>query len=215
MTTTNGSPPTADGAAGLPEPVLLEIESHLKAREAHRDRLSDRARGLRRRAQAVMQRLHGVGAPAAELEALRSELAALGGGADGPLGGDASVVLDALQEAVEALLLAAVVAGTPPPTPAGLQVPPEVYLLGLGDLVGEIRRLTLRALAEDRPEAALALLHLMETYYQQLNRFEAPRRIVALKPKQDTARALLERTRGEVTLGLLLARARRREEPGT
>ncbi|MHB8351653.1 MAG: hypothetical protein ACYDFT_03040, partial [Thermoplasmata archaeon] len=202
--------PTGEAGSGLPETVLLEIEEHLKARETRRDLLYERARSLRRRAQGVMQRIHGAGAPPEQFEELRSDLRALGRAADGPLGADASVVQDALQEAVEALLLGAVVAGTAPPTPAGLGVPPEVYLLGLGDLIGEIRRLVLRALAEERTEEALGLLNLMETYYQQLLRFEAPRRIVALKPKQDTARALLERTRGEVTLGLLLARVRTR-----
>lgn len=207
----HGSPPTVEIDPGLPETVLLEIEAHLKARESRRDLLYERARHLRRRAQRVMQRIHGAGVVPEELEELRSELRTLGAGsADGPPGGDAAVIQDALQEAVEALLLGSVVGGTDPPTPSGLGVPPEVYLLGLGDLVGEIRRLALRALAEERTEAALALLNRMETYYQQLLRFEAPRSIVALKPKQDTARALLERTRGEVTLGLLLTRAQTR-----
>jgi translin len=47
----------------------------------------------------------------------------------------------------------------------------------------------------------------MESLYHTLLGFETARAIVSLKPKQDTARALLERTRGEVTMARLLHRA--------
>ncbi|MGI0151588.1 MAG: hypothetical protein ACREC5_06605, partial [Thermoplasmata archaeon] len=187
MTTTPGSPPTGEESLGLPEPVLLEIEERLKAREQRREVLYERARRLRRRAQGAVHRMHRGSLPPGELAELRTELAELGGGADGGPGEDAGVVHDALQEAVEALLLGSVLSGESPPSPSELGVAPEVYLLGWGDLIGEIRRLTLRALSEGKAEEARARLELMETHCHQLLRFEAPRRIVSLKPKQDTA----------------------------
>ena len=48
----------------------------------------------------------------------------------------------------------------------------------------------------------------MEELTQALLRFDTSRAIVQLKPKQDQARTLVERTRGEVVMARFLARAR-------
>lgn len=190
----------------LPERELKAVEAHLERRERERDRLFERARALRRHAQAAMTRLHDARASAAELDALLAEGRALARSVAGSP--DAGLAQDALQEYVEASLLSAVRDGAPFPTPRALGVGPEAYLLGLGDLVGELRRLALSALGEHRVEEAARLAALMEAVYRTLMRFEAPRGIVALKPKQDQARGLLERTRGELALARLLERAR-------
>lgn len=128
--------------------------------------------------------------------------------------GDEGLAHDAFQESVEATLLGAVVAGAPLPGPSELSVDPELYLLGLGDLVGELRRLVLGRLNAGDLAGADRYLRLMETLYRTLMRFDTTRAIVALKPKQDTARALLERTRGEVTMARLLARVGPPSGPG-
>jgi translin len=120
---------------------------------------------------------------------------------------DAGPVESALQECVEALLLAAVLDGQPLRGPSELGVDPEPFLLGLGDLVGELRRRVLHELSSGELATAEHHLALMESLTLALARFEAPRSIVALKPKQDQARAILERTRGDVTLARLLDRA--------
>jgi translin len=124
--------------------------------------------------------------------------------------GDASLAHDALQEAVEACLLYAIVAGEALPTPEELGVDPEEYLHGLGDLAGEIRRLALERLAAGDPEGAQRRLREMEAVYRALLHFETPRAIIPLKPKQDQARALLERTRGDVTMATVIAGVRSR-----
>ncbi len=207
-----GSPSSASagGADGPPltEAVLGAIEAHLRHRELRREELYQQARRLRRLAQATMTRLHVGTAEPSELAAVRSSLAELSdrlrrdGRADEPL------AHDALQEAVEASLLGAVVAGSRLPGPADLDVEPEPYLLGLGDVVGEVRRLVLERLGADDLEGAERHLHLMEELTQSLLRFDTSRAIVQLKPKQDTARALVERTRGEVVMARFLARVR-------
>jgi translin len=131
--------------------------------------------------------------------------------------GDAALAHDALQEAVEACLLDAIVLGRTLPTPPELGVDPEEYLHGLGDLVGEVRRLALEALNAGDHAGAARRLREMEAVYRTLLHFETPRAIVPLKPKQDQARALLERTRGDVTMASVIARARparrRRKSP--
>lgn len=121
---------------------------------------------------------------------------------------DAPLTRDALQEAVEAILLDAALRGDPFPGPRELGVEVEPYLLGLGDVVGELRRRALNDLAADRLETAERWVLLMESLYQTLMRFDTTRAIVPLKPKQDTARSLLEKTRGEVVMARVHARHR-------
>ncbi|MCI4350022.1 MAG: hypothetical protein L3K15_00680 [Thermoplasmata archaeon] len=199
----------------LAESILAAIESHLQQREVRRDDLYQRARRLRRLAQGTMIRLHeGTGA-ASEVAQVRRGASELAEFVQRDARGDASVALDALQEAVEACLLGAVVQGTELPGPVELGVEPEPYLLGLGDLVGELRRLTLDHLVHSDLARADATLALMDRVVRVLMRFDTTRAIVALKPKQDVARSLLERTRGDVTMAHLLERHRSGEARGS
>lgn len=154
-----------------------------------------------------MNRLQDGQVDADQTSALRAATSELEGWVQLHARGDAGLARDALQEAVEALLLDDAVTGRPLSGPRALGVDPEIFLLGLGDLAGEIRRLVLSSLnAGDLARAELRLA-LLEAVYRDLMRFDTSRGIVALKPKQDTARALLERTRGDVVLARMLARA--------
>ncbi|HEV8050786.1 MAG TPA: translin family protein [Thermoplasmata archaeon] len=154
-----------------------------------------------------MTRIHAGAASPSEVAKVRRDLAVLARALPKEFPGDEGLAEDALQEGVEAVLLAAAVAGEEFPTPAELDVAPEPYLLGLGDVVGEVRRLALAELTNGNVDGAADRLALMESLYHTLLGFETARAIVSLKPKQDTARALLERTRGEVTMARLLHRA--------
>jgi translin len=206
-----GSPSSAEPpppGGPVPEPVLAEIESHLRQRELRREELYQQARRLRRLSQATVSHLHTGAASAAELATVRRLLTDLATTVRGEGRGDEPIALDALQEGVEACLLEAIVAGRPWPAPADLGVDPEPYLLGLGDVVGEVRRLVLAALGRDDLPSAERHLLLMERLTDTLLRFDTARAIVQLKPKQDVARTLLERTRGEVVMARLLVRAR-------
>ncbi len=209
---TSGSPSSADPragpSAGVPEGVLAAIEAHLRQRELRREDLYQRARRLRRLAQGTMARLHVEGTAPADLSEIRRAAAELADWLRREGRGDEPLALDAFQEAVEAVLLGAIVAREPLPGPTELGLDPEPYLLGLGDVVGEVRRLTLDRLAHDDLAGAEDLLALMERLTRALLRFDTTRAIVQLKPKQDTARTLLERTRGEVVMARFLARAR-------
>jgi translin len=212
--TTNGSRSSGSAGAvspGVPEDVLTGIEAHLKQRELRREELYQRARRLRRLAQATMTKLHSEGNASDEIAEIARSVAELSDWVRREGRGDEPLAHDAIQEAVEALLLARVLAGEKLPGPSDLGVDPESYLLGLGDLVGEVRRRTLDDLGRDRLADAEANLALMERLTRALLRFDTTRAIVPLKPKQDTARALLERTRGEVVMARTLARARPQE----
>jgi translin len=207
---TNGSPSTADPAtsSGVPESVLLTIEAHLRQRELRREEIYQRARRLRRLAQSTMTRIHSSGGVPPEEAEIRRGMAELSDWLRREGRGDEPMASDALQEAVEAVLLACAETRSPFPGPAELGVDPEPYLLGLGDVVGEVRRRVLDRLGRDDLPAAEAELVLMERLTHALLRFDTTRAIVPLKPKQDTARALLERTRGEVVMARHLVRVR-------
>jgi translin len=215
---TSGSPssnePRATGSSGVPETVLATIEVHLRQRELRREDLYERARRLRRLAQGTMTRLHANGTSSGELEEVRRGMAELADWLHREGRGDEALAMDAFQEAVEAVLLGAIAAGQPLPGPTELGVDPEPYLLGLGDVVGEVRRRVLDKLGRDDVAGAEADLALMERLTRALLRFDTTRAIVPLKPKQDSARTLLERTRGEVVMARFLSRARPTEGAG-
>ncbi|MFZ0891672.1 MAG: translin family protein [Thermoplasmata archaeon] len=207
---TSGSPPSGNSVdptrGRIPETIVAGIEAHLRQRELRREELYQRARKLRRLSQGTMIRLHEGAAVAAELSEIRSAMAELADWVRREGRGDENLAFDALQEGVEATLLGSVVRNERLPGPADLGVEPEAYLLGLGDLVGEVRRLALESLAHDRLPQAETYLATMEGLYHTLMRFDTTRAIVPLKPKQDVARALVERTRGEVVMARMLAR---------
>ena len=202
----SGSDPPAP-RPGVPESALASIEAHLRQRELRREELYQRARRLRRLAQATMSRLHADHTVPPAVADVRRDLAEVADWLRREGRGDEGLATDALQEGVEAVLLGAVVAGTPLPGPNDLGVDPEPYLLGLGDVVGEVRRLTLDRLAHDDLAGAEGYLALMDVLARDLLRFDTTRAIVQLKPKQDSARSLLERTRGEVVMARLHLRA--------
>ncbi len=206
---TSGSPSSDNPrpAAGVPELALSGIEAHLRQRELRREELYQRARRLRRLAQTSMSRMHSDHAVPPAVAEIRRDLGELADWLRREGRGDEPLAFDALQEGVEAVLLAAIVSDTPLPGPSELAVEPEPYLLGLGDVVGEVRRIVLDRLGHDDLAGAERYLALMDVLTRDLLRFDTTRAIVQLKPKQDAARSLLERTRGEVVMARLHLRA--------
>ena len=207
---TNGSRSSDNdprATTGVPEPVIAAIESHLKQRELRREELYQRSRHLRRLAQSAMTALHAARGAPSSIADVRRELGELAETLRREGRGDEGLALDAMQEGVEAVLLAAIAARSPLPGPGELGVEPEPYLLGLGDVVGEVRRLVLERLAHDDLPGAEEKLALMDALARDLMRFDTTRAIVQLKPKQDAARSLLERTRGEVVMARLHLRS--------
>ncbi len=124
----------------------------------------------------------------------------------------AGFVQNAIQEYCEAMIFRAIMEGKPVPTHKELGVNAEAYLMGLGDVVGELRREALEHLRAENFEDAERMMEMMEKIYEVLMRFNYPSGLVPLKPKQDTARALIERTRSEITMALMTERIARRME---
>ncbi|HDJ26018.1 MAG TPA: haloacid dehalogenase, partial [Candidatus Bathyarchaeota archaeon] len=107
----------------------------------------------------------------------------------------------AYQEYAEAELLLAFVAGSEPPGPSEIGAPPDQYLLGLADVIGELRRRALEALKAGELEEAERSLGLMEFIYMELVSLDEAQAVLSeLRRKCDVARRLIEATRGDIAL---------------
>ncbi len=115
----------------------------------------------------------------------------------------AGFVQNALQEYVEAMLLRAIVNKEDLPSHKDLNVNPSAYLMGLADVVGELRREILEFLRKENFDEAEKYLKLMENIYETLLIFNYPSGLVPIKQKQDVARSLVEKTRGEITIAYI------------
>lgn len=107
-------------------------------------------------------------------------------------------VENAFMEMCEAIILYSIVKSESLPSFEELDVRCSSYLLGMGDVIGELRRIVLNSLRKGEIEKATKYLDVMEEFYLIIMRFSYPNAIVNIKRKQDIARGLLEKTRGEV-----------------
>jgi len=115
----------------------------------------------------------------------------------------AKFVHDAQKEYAEARATYALVAGEPLPEPEEIGVEYPAYLNGLGEAVGELRRSILDHIREGRLEGASELLTYMDDIYYLLVSFDYPDAITGnLRRTTDMARAIMERTRGDLTTAL-------------
>jgi len=107
----------------------------------------------------------------------------------------------AFQEYSEAEAFLALVSGSKVPSPDELGVPPDQFVLGLADVIGELRRRALDALKEGRLPDAEACLELMEELYMELISLDEAQAILSdLRHKCDIARRIIEATRGDITV---------------
>ncbi len=112
----------------------------------------------------------------------------------------AGFVENASQEFVEASCLFAIIKGDDLPDPDSLHTTYSSYLLGLCDVVGELRRATLDFILEGEPVRANEYLALMDEIYDAIMGFDYPSGLVPIKKKQDMVRGMIERTRSELAV---------------
>jgi len=110
---------------------------------------------------------------------------------------------DALKEYAEAALVYALINNNDFPDPKDLLLEPSTYLQGLAEAVGELRRRIMDMLLKDNPSEAERLLGEMDDIYAILVTMDYPDAITGgLRRLTDVARAIIERTRGDLTLSL-------------
>ena len=118
-------------------------------------------------------------------------------------------VHDAKKEFVEANLTLAFVGDHPIPTSDELGVDVQAYLNGMAEAASELRRQVLDCLRADDVDEAERLLAVMDDVYAVLITVDYPDALTAgLRRTTDALRAVLERTRGDVTTALVAARLR-------
>jgi translin len=110
---------------------------------------------------------------------------------------------DALKEYVEASATFALITDAPLPSPDELQVEYAAYLNGLAEAASELRRHILDIIRRGHSERAEQLLGYMEDIYSYLITIDFPDAITGgLRRTTDALRAVLERTRGDLTTSL-------------
>lgn len=144
----------------------------------------------------------------AEAAALLAEMQA--GLADHPDILHAGFVADAAKECAEAHLTRAALNGTVIPLPSDLGIDPVPYLHGLGETVGECRRFLLDRLREEELDVAERTLEAMDAIVDLLATLDYPDGMTSgLRRTTDVARALVERSRSDLTATVVQERLRR------
>lgn len=115
----------------------------------------------------------------------------------------AGFVHDAQKEYVEACATLAVIGGRTLPTPEDLNVELPAYLNGLGEAIGELRRHLLDRLRAGDVDKCEEVLAAMDDMHSVLVTFDYPDAMTGgLRRTCDAMRAIIERTRGDLTVSV-------------
>ena len=108
---------------------------------------------------------------------------------------------DAQKEYAEARCAYAFIAGEPVPTPEALGVEVASYLNGLAEAASELRRYILDTLRRDDDSRCEELMQVMDDAYNVMVVMDFPDALTGgLRRTTDQLRAVLERTRGDLTM---------------
>jgi translin len=113
----------------------------------------------------------------------------------------AGYVQDAQKEYAEARIVRALIGETPLPAPADLDIDEPIYLNGLGEAAGELRRRLLDLLRAGDVATAETTLAIMDDIFGLLVTVDYPDAVThGLRRTTDLVRGVLERSRGDLTL---------------
>jgi translin len=185
------------------ESVIARIETELDEKDQIREIALKSSRAVVRLSGSVLKGLHrreDVKNLLADLKDEASRLSGLLG--EHPDLTRTGYVVSAFQEYAEVGIVMSLLERDDVPTLEELGVGSAPYLLALGDVVGELRRFALEELRRGNTDQASHFLDRMEDIYHALIRFDYPDAIAAVKHKQDVARSLLEKTRGDVAVAV-------------
>jgi len=186
----------------LLEELVKKGAEELRLRDKALDKVMERARRARILSKQAILRIHSgkeseAGKRLEEASSLISEMDAII--KEHPALGRFDQVSAAKEEFSEASIVMKLTKTGEFPDPAALGVPMTSYLMGLGDVPGELRRQALDALRLGDIETAEARLSTMEEIYLSLVTMEEVPLLKGLRRKLDIARGVIERTRSEVT----------------
>ena len=123
----------------------------------------------------------------------------------------AGFVQDAQKEYAEAATFVAIAQERPLPEAEMLGIGWAPYLNGMGEMVGELRRYVLDQLRRGNLERSETFLQHMDDIYALLTTVDFPDAItLGLRRTTDTARNILEKTRGDLTVAVSQAQLEQR-----
>jgi len=115
----------------------------------------------------------------------------------------AGFVADAQKEYAEAALTSSLIQRRPLPMPQDLGIEWAPYLNGLGEATGELRRYLLDRMRQGKLDGCEDILRDMDEIYSLLITLDFPDAITGnLRRTTDATRGILEKTRGDFTLGV-------------
>ena len=182
------------------ENIILTIDEKLDDKDTVRELVMKSSRTIERISRQIIQLIHNDGDPRDKFnDALREVSKVKSIVEDYPELYHSGMLRNGFQELAEEHILWSIKNDREILGPRDLNITPDSYLLGLGDVVGELRRMILDSLAEDELEKARSLLTDMERIKDLLLHFDYPNAVLPIRHKQDVARDLVEKTRGDVT----------------
>ncbi|HJX04760.1 MAG TPA: translin family protein [Thermoplasmata archaeon] len=183
------------------EKIVSKIESELDEKDEVREVALKSSRAVIRISGSILRGLHRKEDVSEQFKELKDEVSRLSGLlVDHPDIAVAGYVETAYQEYAEVGIMISLLNEEDVPSPEELGIGNVPFLLGLADTVGELRRACLDELKSGKVEKANGFLDKMEDIFSELMRFDYPEAILPIKRKQDVARSLLEKTRGEVAV---------------
>lgn len=186
--------------------IVGESVAQIESSHAARERAIGASRALIRQCANVIRAVHRseFGEAAELLQAATATAQSLRAGlAAAPALLFAGYTQDALKEYAEARLVFAFLQGQAPPGPATIQVDPAAYLNGLAEAASELRRAILDGLRHGEVARGEALLEIMDEVYSTLVTVDYPDALTGgLRRTTDALRAVLERTRGDMTAAI-------------
>jgi len=106
------------------------------------------------------------------------------------------LIYNALAEYVECNVLYDIVVNNNVRSHNDLDVPIQPYLQGLGDVIGELRRLILTSIMKERIDEAINFLKIMEYVYEALKKLHYPEALMqGIRHRVDIARRLIDDTK--------------------
>jgi translin len=183
--------------------ISTGIIGNLSRKEKVREKAIALTREINRGANEVVYDIHHGKPVQAKLGALKKQVQSLNKLlSDYPDMKYGGFTLNALQEYAEASIFHAIIEKKKVPTPDQLEISDVPYALGMGDVVGELRRMILNMLIENELEPAKTHFRTMEQLTEILSKFNFPDGLIPIRRKQDIARGILEKTQGELAVAL-------------
>ncbi len=181
------------------EEIVEKADEKFEDKDTVRELVMKSSRAIRRISKNVIQDIHRDNEIEGDLKEAQQEINKIKSIIeDHPELYHAGFLRNGFQEFAEAHILLSLSEGKEPKSPEELDITPSSYILGLADVVGELRRMVLDELSEGNVEEAKELHQKMEEIKGMIMDFDYPKAIIPIRNKQDTARTLVEKTRGDI-----------------